>query len=51
MRSMLHERELVNKKARAIHNQKRTIIRLIQEAKLKKDALERDMRIQLLQVK
>lgn len=51
LKAQLTERELQGKALRAKHSRKRTIVRLIQEAKLKKDAVARDARMQLLQMK
>lgn len=51
LRAQLSERELVGKKERARHSRKRAIVRLVQEARLKKDAGERDSRLQMLQLK
>lgn len=50
LRAQLYERELVGKKNRAEHNIKRTAVRMIQEARLKKDAEDRDMRLSMLKV-
>eukprot|EP00039_Didymoeca_costata_P010631 m.143719 g.143719 ORF g.143719 m.143719 type:complete len:359 (-) comp14904_c0_seq11:1924-3000(-) len=51
LRAQLYERELVGKKNRAEHNIKRTAVRMIQEARLKKDAEDRDMRLSMLKLK
>ena len=51
LRAQLFERELVDKKARAIHSRSRAIIRLRQEARLRADAKERNARASLLEEK
>lgn len=51
LRAQLAERELVSKKSRALHSRKRSIVRLIQEARLKKDADGRDSRLEMLKIK
>lgn len=51
LRAQLAERELKNKKNRAMHSRKRSIVRLIQEARLKKDAFARDQRLEMLKMK
>jgi hypothetical protein len=51
LKAQLVERELFGKATRAVHKRKRTIVRLIQEAKLKKDAADRAARMQLVQMK
>lgn len=51
LKAQLLERGLKAKAIRASHNQKRTIVRLMQEARLKKDAAEREQRMVLLQMK
>jgi hypothetical protein len=51
LQAQLFERELLNKQNRAKHNRKRAIVRLIQEARLKKDAEDRDQRLLLLKMK
>lgn len=51
LRAQLSERELVSKLARAKHNRKRAIVRLIQEARLKKDAASHDERIMMVKIK
>ena len=51
LKAQLVERELFGKATRAMHKRKRTIVRLIQEAKLKKDASDRAARMALLQMK
>lgn len=51
LRAQLYERELVSKLARAKHNRKRAIVRLIQEARLKKDAASHDERLMLVKIK
>jgi len=51
LRAQLYERELVSKLARAKHNRKRAIVRLIQEARLKKDAASHDERLMMVKIK
>jgi hypothetical protein len=50
-KAQLKERELKSKATRAEHNRKRTIVRLMQEAKLTKDATARDQRMKMLEMK
>ena len=51
LKGQLAERGLKSKATRAAHNQKRTIVRLMQEAHLKKDAAALEARMQLLEMK
>jgi hypothetical protein len=51
LRAQLFERELADKKARAIHARNRAIVRLRQELKLKRDADQREERLAMIQVK
>lgn len=51
LRAQLFERELADKKARAIHARNRAIVRLRQEIKLKQDAEEREARLSLMAAK
>jgi hypothetical protein len=51
LRAQLFERELVSKKQRAVHNRKRTVVRMVQESRLEKDAAARDERLMLLKMK
>ncbi|EGD82805.1 hypothetical protein PTSG_12026 [Salpingoeca rosetta] len=51
LRAQLFERELADRKARAEHTRNRAVVRLRQEAKLQKDAEEREARLALMQEK
>jgi colicin import membrane protein len=51
LKGQLTERGLKSKATRAAHNQKRTIVRLMQEAHLKKDSAALEARMQLLEMK
>ncbi len=51
LKAQLYERELVNRRARAKHAQKRALVRLIQEARLRKDTMDRDQRLAMIKIK
>eukprot|EP00049_Salpingoeca_infusionum_P003132 m.63856 g.63856 ORF g.63856 m.63856 type:complete len:383 (+) comp11974_c0_seq1:245-1393(+) len=48
LRAQLLERELEDKRARAIHSRQRAIVRLKQEEKMKADAAQREARLQMM---